>query len=108
MKIFSRQFFVLLVTLALFGCADRYQEAYDKGYQAGYVDGLNDEDKKCQARIEDERDFCSNRLNSLMSTPSVTSTEVCGGGGVNVNGRHYPGGKTGCVRVFSNGKVERY
>jgi hypothetical protein len=94
--------------MVISGCSDRYKEEYERGYQAGYTDGLNDAGKECEARLEDERSTCYSRMGSLSRSPSFTSTEVCGGGGVNVNGKHYPGGKTGCVRVFSNGKVERY
>jgi hypothetical protein len=39
---------------------------------------------------------------------AADTTEVCGGGGVVSNGRHYKGGKTGCVRLLGNGKVQQY
>jgi hypothetical protein len=40
--------------------------------------------------------------------PAVSSTAACGGNGITLNGKHYSGGKTGCVKVYSDGRVERY
>ncbi len=84
----------------LSGCKDKYQE----GYQSGYVDGViqteNRLKKEYEEKLQDQK--ITNR------SFSVYSTEVCGGGGVNVNQKHYEGGKTGCVRVYSDGRVERY
>lgn len=99
---------LLLVAFVSSGCSERYKEEYEKGYQAGYADGQHDARNECDEKLKKERTTCQEEIESLTREPSATSTEVCGGGGVNFNGRHYAGGKTGCVRVFSNGKVERY
>lgn len=84
---------VFILSLILYGCKDRYKEGYDIGYSDGVAITEN--------RLKNEYEEKNNRL-------SVTSTEVCGGGGVNVNNKHYAGGKTGCVRVYSDGRVVRY
>lgn len=90
-------FFVILI---LGGCKDRYQE----GYVAGYSDGV----LQTENRLKNEYEEKFRNLDDKSSRLSVTSTEVCGGSGVNVNNKHYPGGKTGCVRVYSDGRVVRY
>ena len=56
-----------------------------------------------------EREYAA-KLQTAQSYTSTTytTTEVCGGGGVNVGGRHYSSGQTGCVRVLSDGTVQRY
>ena len=98
----------LLVGLSVSGCQDHSQEAYQKGYQAGYAEGSYDSEKVCQTKVDEEKSICNDRMSNSFSNSYGASTEVCGGGGVNVNGKHYPGGKKGCVRVFSDGRVERY
>lgn len=97
----------LLLPIAIFstGCTDKYKEGYDEGYAAGVEitkRQLQDEFDRKVAQIERDSRYSSS------SYSSVTSTEVCGGSGVNLNGKHYSGGKTGCVRVHSDGKVEKY
>lgn len=91
----------------LIGCADKYTEGHEAGYQSGYRQGFDDANKQataaCEERLRRERRECSEA-----SSPTYSSTEVCGGGGVNVSGKHYPPGKTGCVRVHSDGRIERY
>ena len=90
----------LLFVLA--GCEDKYQQGYQQGYSEGASFAENKMNKECDEKLsKQERDATS-------SSYSVTSTEVCGGGGVNLNGKHYSGGKTGCVRAYSDGRVERY
>ena len=86
----------------LTGCEDKYQEGYQQGYSEGASFAENKMNKECDEKLsKQEHDATS-------SSYSVTSTEVCGGGGVNLNGKHYSGGKTGCVRAFSDGRVEKY
>ena len=88
--------------LLLTGCEDKYQEGYQQGYSEGASFAENKLNKECDEKLsKQERD-------STTSSYSATSTEVCGGGGVNLNGKHYSGGKTGCVRAYSDGRVERY
>lgn len=91
---------ILSLTFLLFGCKDKYQE----GYQSGYVDGVIQTENRLKKEYEEKLQDQKVRNRSF----SVYSTEVCGGGGVNVNQKHYEGGKTGCVRVYSDGRVERY
>lgn len=92
--------FILISLLVLVGCKDKYQE----GYQVGYSDGVRSMESKLK---ESEDKLNSLQRESINSYSSVT-TEVCGGNGVNSNGKYYSGGKTGCVRVYSDGRVERY
>ncbi len=91
---------ISIVVLALYGCKDRYQDGYDAGYAAG----VSFTETRLRSEYEEKLRNFEEKANRL----SVTSTEVCGGGGVNVNNKHYPGGKTGCVRVYSDGRVVRY
>jgi hypothetical protein len=78
---------LLSAVVGVLGCRDRIEERY----QAGYADGVEAERKA--ARIEPFRNW---------------TTTVCGGNGVTVNGTHVRGGPTGCVRVASDGTVQRY
>ncbi len=79
----------------------------DEGYVAGHADGSAAGEKigfeKAMAQHETE-----SRAIERYDSPTYVATEVCGGSGVNVNGKHYAGGKTGCVRVLSDGTVQRY
>lgn len=95
---------ILLVGLlfVITGCDDRYQE----GYQNGYSDGASFTENRLNKDCEDK--LSKQERESRASSYSMTSTEVCGGGGINLNGKHYTGGKTGCVRAYSDGRVERY
>jgi hypothetical protein len=90
---------VVLVTL-LSGCSDRYQEGYD----AGYSDGAITTEKRLKREYEER--LAEQKRDSF--SYSSTSVETCGGAGVTVNGKHYQGGKTGCVRVYSDGRVRQY
>jgi hypothetical protein len=98
---------LLLSTTTIVGCKDKYQEGYDQGYAEGLYQGKRDAEKQCEEKIDEEKKSCRDRSYSS-SYSSSYSTEVCGGGGVNLNGKHYEGGKTGCVRVYSDGRVVRY
>lgn len=91
---------IFIIVLALYGCKDRYQDGYD----AGYATGVSSAEARLKSEYEEKLRNYEDKTNRL----SVTSTEVCGGGGVNVNNKHYPGGKTGCVRAYSDGRVVRY
>lgn len=93
-------FISLFLPIILLGCKDKYQE----GYQIGYSDGVRSMESKLE---ESEKKLQDEKRKSQYSFSSV-STEVCGGTGVNLNGKHYSGGKTGCVRVYSDGRVEKY
>lgn len=97
----SLPIFMILVTIVLTGCKDKFQE----GYESGYADGVNATEQRLKKEYEEKiSDLERKSRNSF----SVTSTSVCGGGGVNLNGKHYSGGKTGCVRAYSDGRVEKY
>jgi hypothetical protein len=98
---------VALIAISNIGCKDRYQEGYDVGYAEGFSQAKIDAEKRCIDSLEEERSSCLDRSYSSGSH-SGYSTEVCGGGGVTANGKHYEGGKTGCVRVYSDGRVVRY
>lgn len=94
---------LILATFAvLVGCNDRF----DGGYRTGFADGLR-EGEKAEAEKAAAAERERRRRESLATARSVT-TEVCGGGGVNFNGKHIRPGKTGCVRVFNDGTVQRY
>lgn len=99
-----RNIFMLgMVIFIITGCKDRF----DEGYAAGYVDGSLAGEKIGFEKATVQHDAESRVMENYVDTPYVT-TEVCGGSGVNVNGKHYAGGRTGCVRVFSDGTVKRY
>lgn len=96
-----RTFYLVLLVLMASGCSDKIGDAYN----SGFADGVKATEQRLQGEFErklrDMERSCSNYGSS-------GSTEVCGGNGVNVNGKHYSGGKTGCVRVFEDGRVQRY
>ena len=98
---------VALCAVSNLGCKDRYQEGFDAGYAEGFSRAKLDVENRCEERLEEERRSCRDRSYSA-GAPRVYSTEVCGGDGVTTNGKHYSGGKTGCVRVHSDGRVEQY
>lgn len=86
------------------GCADRYQQGYQEGYASGYAAA----EEIAKRRLEEEQQRARQAAAWTQPTRAAYSTEVCGGSGVNVNGRHVAGGKTACVRVFSDGTFHRY
>lgn len=92
----------MFMALALASCSDRFDEGYRSGYASGYSAGEQAGIEKALKKASEERRY------NYEPSYSSSSTEVCGGGGVNVNGKHYSGGKTGCVRVMSDGTVKRY
>lgn len=96
-----------LIIAPLFGCKDRYQEGFDKGFADGFDQATNIQRTICLEEIEKAKSICESK-NSSSPDYNFYSTEVCGGGGVNVGKKHYSGGKTGCVRVYDDGRVERY
>ncbi len=103
-KITMKFIFLFLLAILITGCEDQQKRFYSEGYAQGVADA--------EARLRDE---CKSKIdqtiteqNNSSSSYRVTSTEVCGGGGVNVGSKHYDGGKTGCVRVYSDGRVEKY
>jgi hypothetical protein len=99
---------ILLISCVLVGCNDRYQDGYSEGYGNGYDDAQSEARTRLQ-ECESQRPDCAISETSAYSysTPTVT-TEVCGGNGVTVNGKHHRPGKTGCVRVYSDGTSQRY
>jgi hypothetical protein len=92
----------VMCTVLLAACNDRYEEGYRSGYNDGVIAGekLGLEKATAQQRM-------APRYEPVTESRSV-STSVCGGGGVNLNGKHIKPGKTGCVRVMSDGTVQRY
>jgi hypothetical protein len=92
-------FFVLLA-----GCEDKYQ----KGYETGFNDGVSVTEKKLKEIIDRQKEQLERLERRSNSYSGAYSTEVCDGGGVTVNGKHHSGGKTGCVRVYSDGRIEKY
>lgn len=93
---------VCLLPLSLLGCKDRYQE----GYEAGYADATDEVTQEMRAKCESE--VSEAREESCSYSYSSVVTETCGGAGVNFNGKYISPGKTGCVRVYSDGRIERY
>ncbi len=98
---------ILFCSLFSVGCKDRYKEGYEAGYEEGFSQASIVREKSCDERLEEEKRSCRNKSYSS-GYSSEYSTAVCGGSGVNVNGKHYQGGKTGCVRVYNDGRVVRY
>lgn len=94
---------IVVAAILLQGCDDRYAE----GYQDGHDEALAEVERRI-AEIEEYEDEQSEAsYGGGVNYRSVT-TEVCGGGGVNVDGKHISPGKSGCVRVYSDGTTERY
>jgi len=94
---------ILLVhAVLMIGCDDRYQEGYEEGYAFAY------QLAKQAARADCEQQLSVREDASASPGWRSRSTEVCGGGGVNVNGKHVSAGPTGCVRVFSDGTWQQY
>lgn len=94
---------VLVVALDL-----NNEKVRDSGYVAGYDYGVAVTEKRLNDLIELQAEKIR-RLESQSTTYSgAYSTEVCGGNGVNVNNKHHSAGKTGCVRVYSDGRIEKY
>jgi hypothetical protein len=98
---------IALSTISTLGCKDRYQEGYDAGYADGFSKAKIGVEKRCEEKLEEEKRSCRDKTYSFGYSGGY-STEVCGGGGLTANGKHYEGGKTGCVRVHSDGRVVRY
>lgn len=96
---------IALCTALFAGCTDQYEEGRAAGYADGYADARRIEQASCQDKLASAEESC--RPSRYFGSGSY-STEVCGGAGANVNGKHYRPGKTGCVRVYSDGRVERY
>jgi hypothetical protein len=96
--------YLAVIAIALTGCSDRY----DDGFSAGYAAGLANKQEQILAECKAKISACERSASSSHPPSYSTSTEVCGGDGVNFNGKHYSGGKTGCVRVTSDGRVQRW
>ena len=91
---------VFFLPVFLIACKNKY----DEGYRAGFNEGVIATEQRLKNEYEEKIKKIENSNREL----SVTSTSVCGGGGVNVGNRHYEGGKTGCVKVYSDGRIVRY
>lgn len=100
----------LVVTAVVFvsACGNGYQEAYEEGYEAGLAAGKLDAKKavKVPEVCEPESEASAAAAPNWTSGPAFT--EVCGGGGVDVGSTHIQPGESGCVRVFNDGRIERY
>lgn len=94
----------LMASPFLVGCEAKYQE----GYTAGYAQGVSETEGRLSRKYEQDLADAKRSQSFSPSYTSVTSTSACGGNGINLNGKHYSGGKTGCVEVFSDGRVVRY
>jgi len=98
---------LLIPLVVLCGCEDKYQTGYAAGHAAGYAQANAAAERRvAEVRAELERE--NRDANAIRESFNSVETTVCGGGGVNLNGKHYSGGKTGCVQVLSNGTVRRY
>ncbi len=95
---------LFLLSIAISACEDQHKKFYSEGYSQGFADAQRKFRKECDEKIDETK----NHQESSSYGYGVSSTEVCGGDGVNVGSKHYSAGKTGCVRVFSDGRVEKY
>lgn len=104
-KQMPQRLFVVAVCIGLcVGCQDRYQEGYQDGYSTAMSQVSN-----CTTQLDRcEQEKKNNSYSSSSSNFSSVTTEVCGGNGLTLNGKHVRPGKTGCVRAYSDGRVERY
>jgi hypothetical protein len=86
--------------------------SYEEGRLAGYRNGLSEgrQEGRDEAMTEIKRITSSLRSNTGGYNLSSGSTETCSSNGttVNYNGKQYKGGKTGCVKVYYDGRVVRY
>jgi len=98
---------IFLAAVLLQGCEDRYAEGYQDGYDEALAAAESRFKMKVAALEECEDEQSEAYYGGGASYRSVT-TEVCGGAGVNLNGKHISPGKSGCVRVYSDGTIERY
>jgi succinate dehydrogenase/fumarate reductase-like Fe-S protein len=73
-----------------------------------YLEGVSVTEKKLNEVIELLEEKIKRQERQSTYTSGISSTSVCGGGGVEVNGKHHGAGKTGCVRVYSDGRIEKY
>lgn len=96
----------VICSLFFVGCTDRYEEGFQKGFADGFEQATAIQNTICSEKIDKQKRFCSTASEFSLGSGGY-STEVCGGG-VNVDGKYHKGGKTGCLRVFSDGRVERY
>ena len=103
---------MLLLCSSLAACKNPLKAARSESYSSGYDDGYAQGQKAgydagyAQGHSEGEREGRYATLYDYSS--AVTTVEVCGGGGTNVGKKYVPPGKTGCVRVYSDGRYERY
>lgn len=99
---------LLVIGLLIVALDLNNEKVRDRGYVEGYDYGVAVTEKRLNDLIELQAEKIR-RLERQGTTYSGTySTEVCGGNGVDVNGKHHGPGKTGCVRVYSDGRIEKY
>jgi hypothetical protein len=99
---------VLLVLISLAMCLTGCGKKYEEGLQEGYARGAADAEARVRGELEPQIASLKQQYSSSVSSLQISSTSSCGGSGINLNGKYYSGGKTGCVRVYSDGRVERY
>lgn len=102
--------FLAFLFISSTACEDRYQQGYDNGYEEGYEDGLQGyADEYEDGLRECNETAISSTYDSGYIAPSRhIITDLSGGSGVNFNGKHYPAGPTGGVRIYNDGTVEQY
>lgn len=99
------------ISVSAGGCGNRCSDAYDAGYAAGLAAGSSRDSEaaqEVQKAQERKPDLSSGEQEASGWNSGPTATEVCGGGGVDIGTEHIEPGDSGCVRVFSDGRIERY
>ena len=99
------------ISVLFVGCGNDCGDAYDAGYAAGMVAGSSRHDgiaQGAQSSQECPPDPATSAQPRTGWNAGPTSTEVCGGGGVDVGTDHIEPGDSGCVRVFGDGRIKRY
>lgn len=100
---------VLLLTFlaGLSGCEDKYKTGHDAGYAEGYAAGYAKASEEAEQRAKKLRQEAWRAAFSEPSSP-VVAASICGGNGMNLNGKYIRPGKTGCVDALSDGTFRRY
>ena len=99
---------LLVIGLLLVALDLNNEKVRDRGYAEGYDYGVAVTEKRLNDLIELQAEKIRRLERQSTTYSGAYSTEVCGGNGVNVNGKHHSAGKTGCVRVYSDGRIEKY
>jgi hypothetical protein len=89
------------MVLQVAACTERYDEVYQDGFLAGRTAAFNE--------VSDLRETARARFSAhAVDGDRDMSTEVCGAGGIILNGVHVSFGNSSCVRVYADGSVARY